>query len=100
MKKLVQFFRKNRFAVMLGSMLSMIVGMAVAVGAEGATAPSPTTDYQSVISIMQGIFQSTTITTVLVYAAGIAIAMVFTWWAVRKVTGIVKRAFMRGRLRL
>ena len=98
MKKLIQAIKQNRLALMLGSILSVFV-TGLVVGAEG-TATTPTTDYQSVIQALQGVFTSGTITSVLVYAAGIAIALVFTWWAIRKVTGIVKRAFMRGKLRL
>lgn len=98
MKKLIQAIKQNRLALMLGSILSVFV-TGLAVGAEG-TATTPTTDYQTVIQALQGVFTSGTITSVLVYAAGIAIALVFTWWAIRKVTGIVKRAFMRGKLRL
>ena len=98
MKKIMQIAKKNRFFIMFASMLS-VFALGLTAGAEG-TATAPTTDYQSVIAALQGVFTSTTITSVLVYAVGIAIALVFTWWAIRKVTGIVKRAFMRGKLRL
>lgn len=55
--------------------------------------------YKSVINEVKDTLSNGNITTVLAYAAGIAVVMVFTWWAVRKVSGIVKRAFMRGKLR-
>ena len=98
MKKVMHTIKQNRFLVLFASMLSVFV-VGLTAGAEG-TATAPTTDYQTVIAALQGVFTSSTITSVLVYAVGIAIALVFTWWAIRKVTGIVKRAFMRGKLRL
>lgn len=72
-------------------------GLAITAGAEGA---GDTTAYQSVITTINGTLSNANIVSVLGYAVGIAVVMVFTWWAVRKVTGIVKRAFMRGKLRL
>ncbi len=57
------------------------------------------TQYKDVIDEVKDTLSNGNITTVLTYAAGIAVVMVFTWWAVRKVSGIVKRAFMRGKLR-
>lgn len=71
--------------------------LAVTAGAEGN---NDSTAYQSVIETINGTLSNTNIVTVLSYAVGIAVVMVFTWWAVRKVTGIIKRAFMRGKLRL
>ena len=70
--------------------------LAVTAGAEG----NDSTAYQSVITAINGTLSNANIVSVLGYAVGIAVVMVFTWWAVRKVTGIVKRAFMRGKLRL
>lgn len=64
-----------------------------------AFAEGDMTKYQDVIDEVTGTLSNANITTVLAYAAGIAVVMVFTWWAVRKVSGIVKRAFMRGKLR-
>lgn len=71
--------------------------LAISAGAEGA---GDTTAYQGVITTINGTLSNANIVAVLGYAVGIAVVMVFTWWAVRKVTGIVKRAFMRGKLRL
>lgn len=58
------------------------------------------TDYETVINSITAELNTGGITTVLTYAAGIAVGMVFLWWAVRKATSIIKRAFMRGKLRL
>lgn len=63
------------------------------------TSDGDLTKYKDVVDEVKSTLSNTNITTVLAYAAGIAVVMVFTWWAVRKVTGIVKRAFMRGKLR-
>ena len=61
--------------------------------------PAATTDYQSVISQVTAVMSSANITSVLQYAVGAAVVMVFTWWAARKVAGIIKKAFMRGKLK-
>ena len=56
--------------------------------------------YQGVITEISTQLSEANLAAVLTYAVGIAIVLVFFWWAVRKCTGIVKRAFMRGKLRL
>ena len=56
--------------------------------------------YQSVVSTVSTQLSEANLTSVLTYAIGIAIGLVFFWWAVRKCSGIIKRAFMRGKLRL
>lgn len=56
--------------------------------------------YQTVINAVSSTLSEANVTSVLTYAVGIAIVLVFFWWAVRKCAGIVKRAFMRGKLRL
>lgn len=59
-----------------------------------------TPNYQSVIETINGTLSESNLTSVLTYAVGVAIVLVFFWWAVRKCAGIIKRAFMRGKLRL
>lgn len=71
--------------------------LAVPAFAEGNEAG---TEYQTVVTAVSNTLSSANLTSVLTYAVGIAIGLVFLWWAVRKVTGILKRAFMRGKLRL
>lgn len=61
---------------------------------------SSANDYETVVSTITSTLSQSNLTSVLTYAAGIAIAFVFFWWATRKVISIVKRAFMRGKLRL
>lgn len=58
------------------------------------------TAYQTVINVVSSTLSESNLTTVLTYAVGLAIVLVFFWWAVRKCAGIVKRAFMRGKLRV
>ena len=95
--KAVEKVRKNRAAVVGLTSGAMIPVFSLAASAEGS--PSATTDYQTVISELTGVFTSQNIATVLAYAVGFAVAMVFTWWGARKVAGVIKRAFMRGKLR-
>ena len=56
--------------------------------------------YQGVVDAVSTQLSEANVAAVLTYAVGIAIVLVFFWWAVRKCVGIVKRAFMRGKLRL
>lgn len=56
--------------------------------------------YETVVGEINNTLSQANLTSVLVYAAGIAIGFVFFWWATRKVISIIKRAFMRGKLRL
>lgn len=42
----------------------------------------------------------TTVVEVLAYAAAIAVALVFMWWGVRKVSAIIMSAFRKGKLSL
>lgn len=60
----------------------------------------PPQGYQAVVSQVTNSLNSAAIVDVLSYAAGIAVVMVLLWWSVRKSVGIVKKAFMRGKLRL
>lgn len=64
---------------------------------EGEVVPE---GYQAVLSQITSSLNSASIVGVLSYAAGIAVVMVLLWWSVRKSVGIVKKAFMRGKLRL
>lgn len=58
------------------------------------------TNYQSVINVVSSTLSEANLTSVLTYVVGLAIVLVFFWWAVRKCAGILKRAFMRGKLRV
>lgn len=56
--------------------------------------------YQGVITEIGNALSVTSATDVLKYAVGVCIGLVFMWWAVRKVSGMLMRAFKRGKLRL
>ena len=58
------------------------------------------TDYQTVVTEISNTLSSSNVATVLTYAIGVCIGLVFFWWAVRKVGGMLMRAFKRGKLRL
>lgn len=57
-------------------------------------------DWASVIKPITDAVSVTTIAPVLVSAATTAIALVFMWWGVRKVTQVIFSAFRKGKLRL
>lgn len=56
------------------------------------------TSFSGVISAITGQISVTTVAEVLTYAAGLAIALVFFWWGVRKALRILMGAFRRGRM--
>lgn len=60
----------------------------------------PLQGYQAVLSEITSSLNSNSIVGVLSYAASIAVVMVLLWWSVRKSVSIIKRAFMRGKLKL
>lgn len=97
----VRSFFKEKSAVKIAT-VSVVApattfALSIPAFAEGNDA---STEYQTVVTAVSNTLSSTNLTSVLTYAVGIAIGLVFLWWAVRKVTGILKRAFMRGKLRL
>lgn len=55
--------------------------------------------WQAVFETVEDTFSATNVTTVLAAAVGSAIALVFLWWGARKATSVLKRAFMRGKLK-
>lgn len=56
--------------------------------------------YKGVITEVSNVLSTASATDVLKYAVGVCIGLVFMWWAVRKVSGMLMRAFKRGKLRL
>ena len=54
--------------------------------------------FSSVIDAVKTQVSVSTVVEVLAYAAGIAIALVFMWWGVRKVARMIMGAFCKGRL--
>lgn len=95
MTKVSTFLRQNKSAAVVGSVVASTGLMSVAAFADDV-APS----YQGVITSVTTQLSDANLVSVLSYAVTAAIGFVFTWWAIRKCAGIIKRAFMRGKLRL
>lgn len=66
--------------------------------AEGTGVSS--TDFQPVLSVIEGQISVSTVVGVLTTAATAAIGLVFMWWGVRKVVRVLKNAGFFGRLRI
>lgn len=67
----------------------------------GATSTAITSaNFSSVIDAVKAQISVSTVVEVLAYAAAIAVALVFMWWGVRKVSRIIMGAFRKGRLSL
>ena len=94
MTKVSTFLRQNKPAAVVGSVVASTGLMSVAAFAD------ETPSYQGVIASVTAQLSDANLVSVLSYAVTAAIGFVFTWWAIRKCAGIIKRAFMRGKLRL
>ena len=58
------------------------------------------TNFMSVVTALQEQISVATIVEVLAVAAGIAVGLVFMWWGVRKLTGVLMSAFRKGKISL
>ena len=58
------------------------------------------TNFMSVITALQEQISVATIVEVLAVAAGVAVGLVFMWWGVRKLTGVLMSAFRKGKISL
>lgn len=56
------------------------------------------TSFSGVISAITSQISVTTVAEVLTYAAGLAVALVFFWWGVRKALRVLMGAFRKGRM--
>lgn len=92
MKKLMQVVKSNKIFAFFTAALSCFV-LGVSAFAEGLT-------YTDVVTEVTNVLDSDALIGVLKYAAGAAVILVLLWWSVRKAISIIKRAFMRGKLRL
>lgn len=54
--------------------------------------------FSGVLSAITAQISVSTVAEVLTYAAGIAVALVFFWWGVRKALRVLMGAFRRGRM--
>lgn len=60
--------------------------------------PITSSSFSGIISAITSQISVTTVAEVLTYAAGIAIALVFFWWGVRKALRVLMGAFRKGRM--
>lgn len=56
--------------------------------------------YETVVSEITETITQANLTSILVYAIGLSIGFVLFYFAIRKVWGMLRRAFTRGKLRL
>lgn len=54
--------------------------------------------FSGVITAITSQISITTVAEVLTYAAGLAVALVFFWWGVRKALRVLMGAFRKGRM--
>lgn len=71
-----------------------VLGMPVMAFADPITSSS----FSGIISAITSQISVATVAEVLTYAAGIAIALVFFWWGVRKALRVLMSAFRKGRM--
>lgn len=86
---------KNKRLVPLFAAL-MVLGVPSLAFASDSTISS--SSFSGVISAITGQISVSTVAEVLTYAAGIAIALVFFWWGVRKALRVLMGAFRKGRM--
>lgn len=60
--------------------------------------PISSSSFSGIISAITGQISVSTVAEVLTYAAGVAIALVFFWWGVRKAVRVLMSAFRKGRM--
>lgn len=71
-----------------------VLGMPVLAYAE----PIGSSSFTGVINAITSQISVSTVAEVLTYAAGLAIALVFFWWGVRKALRVLMGAFRKGRM--
>lgn len=57
-------------------------------------------NWDALMGVLSGAISSNTISDVLVSVGAVAIAIVFFWWAVRKVSQVIFSAFRSGKFRV
>lgn len=88
---------KSLFAVF--AVVCVLFSMAVpAFATEADYASEAVSAVSAGLAEVTGTFTIGNILTVLLSVLGIAVGFMFFWWAIRKVIGIVKRAFTKGKV--
>lgn len=59
-----------------------------------------TSDFTSVLSVLQEQISVSTVVGVLGVAAGAAVGLAFMWWGVRKLVKVLMSAFKKGKISL
>lgn len=86
---------KSSFKVLFVTFgLLSVLGIPQLAFAEAITSSS----FSGVITAITSQISVTTVAEVLTYAAGLAIALVFFWWGVRKALRVLMGAFRKGRM--
>lgn len=58
------------------------------------------TDFNSILTGLQGQISVATVVEVLAVAAGAAVGLAFMWWGVRKLVRVLMSAFKKGKVSL
>lgn len=86
--------KKNLKQVGITFAILCVLGMPSLAFAEPITSSS----FSGVITAITSQISVTTVAEVLTYAAGLAVALVFFWWGVRKALRVLMGAFRGGRM--
>lgn len=90
---------RKRTLVSLVLVALMICAMAVPTFAAEVD-PVEYSDFESLITTMQGQISVQTVVAILAAAIGVCIGLVFMWWGARKVTGMLMAAFKKGKIKI
>lgn len=77
---------------------AVLMALAVPSLAFASDSSISSSSFSGVITAITGQISVSTVAEVLTYAAGIAIALVFFWWGVRKALRVLMGAFRKGRM--
>ena len=87
--------------ILVSALLVMALVCLLAVPSFAAeTTPITYTDFEPIITAMQGQISVTTVVQILVAAIGVCVGLVFMWWGARKVTGMLMAAFKKGKIKI
>lgn len=78
--------------------VTMVLGVLLGVPSLAFADPLTSASFSGVITAITTQISVTTVAEVLTYAAGLAVALVFFWWGVRKALRVLMGAFRKGRM--
>ena len=91
------FMKRTLVSVFLVALL--ICCLAVPTFAAEVT-PVTYTDFESIITTMQGQISVSTVVAILVACVTASVGLVFMWWGARKVSGALMAAFKKGKIKI